>query len=126
MIDLISNILILVVMFFVLIKIADFFVVHSSKLGKYYGMSPFLVGITIVAIGSSLPELITSLGSFFFTSNYADFIVGTALGSNITNLLLAFGLYLALSNTFKLKNNQYFSISILAASASSSPSEPYI
>jgi cation:H+ antiporter len=91
---------------FLLLKIADIFLENAIKIGEYLHMSKILIGLTFVAIGSSAPELLTSLSSFFFTSNYPDFIIGTTIGSNITNILLAFGLFLFFSKKIKLNKQQ--------------------
>lgn len=73
-------------------------------------MSQLMIGLTIVAIGTSLPEMITSLLSILFTPNYSDFIIGTTMGSNITNILLAFALFLIAAKEFQIKKSEIFNI----------------
>ena len=54
-------IIILIAALFFLIKSADYFTDSAEKIGLYFGMSAFLVGVTIVALGTSIPELATSI-----------------------------------------------------------------
>ncbi|MCB0494643.1 MAG: calcium/sodium antiporter [Cyclobacteriaceae bacterium] len=62
----------------------------SIKIATYFGMSESLVGLTIVAIGTSLPELVTSIIATM--KNDTDIAVGNAVGSNIFNLLWILGI----------------------------------
>jgi cation:H+ antiporter len=67
------------------------FVVESSKdIALSLGMSETLVGLTIVSIGTSLPELITSLTAAY--NKKTDIAIGNAMGSNIFNILFILGL----------------------------------
>lgn len=80
---------------------SDMVVENASKLAKRFGMSQAMVGLTIVAIGTSLPELVTSIVAAIKKEN--DIAVGNVIGSNIFNALLILGatstiLPLSLSN----------------------------
>lgn len=67
------------------------FVVDSAKeIALSLGMSETLVGLTIVSIGTSLPELITSVTAAY--NKKTDIAIGNAIGSNIFNILLILGL----------------------------------
>lgn len=69
---------------------ADRFVYGSSALAKNFGISPMMIGLTIVAMGSSAPEIVVSaVASLNGNMNTA---VGNAMGSNITNVGLVLGL----------------------------------
>lgn len=69
---------------------ADRFVYGASAIAKNFGVSPMIIGLTIVAMGSSAPEIVVSaVASVSGNSNTA---VGNALGSNITNIALVLGL----------------------------------
>ncbi|MGS2721371.1 calcium/sodium antiporter [Paraglaciecola aestuariivivens] len=69
---------------------ADRFVFGASALAKNLGVSPMIIGLTIVAMGSSAPEImVAATASFNGATNTA---VGNALGSNITNVALVLGL----------------------------------
>lgn len=82
-------VLIFIVSMYVLIKSAEYFTEASAKLGSIMGVSQFLIGITIVSIGTSLPELLTSLIAVFYKSS--EIVIGDVIGSNITNILLVLG-----------------------------------
>jgi cation:H+ antiporter len=96
--------------FYIISKAADYFVDEAANIGTRHGMSKIMIGLTIVAIGTSLPEMITSLGSIFFTPNFSQFIIGTTLGSNITNILLAFGIFLIAAKKFYIQKDELFNI----------------
>lgn len=74
----------------ILVKSSDFFTEASEKIGLIFGISPFIIGVTIVAFGTSLPELITCLVSIFH--NTEEIVVGNIIGSNIANILLVIGI----------------------------------
>ncbi len=79
----------LILSFAVLIWCADRFVFGASALAKNLGAPPILIGLTIVAMGSSAPEMLVSGNAALL--NKTDTAVGNALGSNITNILLVLG-----------------------------------
>ncbi|MCA9353193.1 calcium/sodium antiporter [Patescibacteria group bacterium] len=83
-------ILILAASLFGLIKSADYFTEYSEKIGLMLGMSSFIVGATIVAIGTSLPELVSSL--FALGAGTTEFVADNIIGSNIANALLILGI----------------------------------
>ena len=68
---------------------ADFVVDSASYIAMAFGMSETLVGLTIVAIGTSLPELVTSLTALKKEEN--QLIIGNVIGSNIFNILFVLG-----------------------------------
>lgn len=72
-----------------LIKSSDYFTEAAEKLGLVIGIPQFIVGVTIVSIGTSLPELMTSLIAVF--RGVTEFVAGNAIGSNIANILLVIG-----------------------------------
>lgn len=69
---------------------ADRFVFGASALAKNIGVSPMIIGLTIVAMGSSAPEIMVAATASF--NGNTDTAVGNALGSNITNIALVLGL----------------------------------
>ena len=69
---------------------ADFLVKGSSNIAKKFHIPEMLIGLTIVALGTSAPELIITISSA--TSGANDLILGNAIGSNLCNLLLILGL----------------------------------
>lgn len=76
--------------FALLIKGADFLVNGASNIAKKFHIPEIIIGLTIVSIGTSLPELFISVISS--VQGHADMSVGNIIGSNITNLLLILGL----------------------------------
>ena len=83
------NVLLLIVGFLCLIKGADWFVDGASKLAARFGIPQLVIGLTIVAMGTSLPEAAVSIrGAMKGTAGIA---VGNALGSNIFNVLVILG-----------------------------------
>ncbi len=79
----------LIIGFIVLIKGADFFVDGASSIAKIAKMPTLLIGLTIVAFGTSAPEAAVSINAALRGSN--DIAVGNVIGSNVFNLLLAVG-----------------------------------
>ena len=73
----------------------DFVVKSASKIATDFGMSPTLVGLTICAIGTSLPELVTSVVAA--RKKQADMALGNVIGSNIFNILFVLGISTAIS-----------------------------
>ncbi len=69
---------------------ADFMVKGGSSLARIFGISPWIIGITIFAIGTSLPELVASLTASF--KQVHSISVGNIVGSNIFNILLVLGI----------------------------------
>lgn len=85
----------LLAIFFVLVGLvlliwsADRFVYGASSVARTAGISPMIIGLTIVAMGSSAPEMLVSASAAW--QGRLDTSVGNALGSNITNILLVIG-----------------------------------
>ncbi len=84
------NLLLLVAGFIILIKGADFLVAGASSIAKKYGISNLAIGLTVVAFGTSMPEMIVSLLAAVNGQNDAAF--GNVIGSNNFNLLFILGL----------------------------------
>lgn len=83
------NIVIFLVGLIVLSWSADRFVYGASALAKNIGISPMMIGLTIVAMGSSAPEIVVS--AIASANGNMNTAVGNALGSNITNIALVLG-----------------------------------
>ncbi len=80
---------ILFVSLFVLVKGSNWFIDSAEHIGLVVGIPSFVIGMTIVAFGTSLPELATSIASVL--QNQSEVVVANVVGSNITNILLVFG-----------------------------------
>lgn len=85
----ILNLLFLILGFILLIKGADFFVEASSSLGLKLNIPQIVIGLTIVSIGTSLPELFINIIASLNQNN--DIVLGNILGSNIFNILMILG-----------------------------------
>lgn len=83
------SICLLIVGFILLIKGADVFVDGSSSLASHFSVPKILIGLTIVAFGTSAPELAVSIQSMI--SGSGDIVLGNVVGSNIFNALLILG-----------------------------------
>lgn len=82
--------IILIVGFVLLIKGADWFVDGASGIADKFGIPQIIIGLTIVAFGTSAPEAAVSIAAGM--KNSADLAVGNVLGSNIMNILLILGI----------------------------------
>jgi cation:H+ antiporter len=96
------NIILLLVGFVALIKGADIFVDASSSIAKKFNIPSIIIGMTIVAMGTSLPELSVSVTSSLAGLN--DMSIANVTGSNIFNILIALGVC---STIGKLKISNY-------------------
>jgi len=98
----ILNIFLLIIGFVILIKGADVFVDGASSIAGNFKVSKMLIGLTIVAFGTSAPELAVSIKSMI--SGNQDIVFGNVIGSNILNILLILGTS-ALFHSLTVKNN---------------------
>jgi len=81
---------IFIVSLLALIKASEYFTDASEKIGIVLGIPDFIVGVTIASIGTSLPELISSI--FAVLEGSSEIVIGNVLGSNITNIFLVLGI----------------------------------
>ena len=88
--EIVTQIILLVVGFVLLIKGADWLVDGSSSVASHFKVSKQLIGLTIVAFGTGAPELAVSISSL--VSGNTDMLLGNVIGSNILNILLLIGL----------------------------------
>lgn len=95
------EIMLMIIGFFFLIKGADFIVKGAKDIAKRFHLSEILIGIVIVGIGTSLPEIIVTIKSTL-TGN-PDIIIGNSIGSSICNLLLVIGIA-SICNPIKIDN----------------------
>lgn len=84
------SILFILIGFALLIKGADFLVEGASNISKRFHIPEIIIGLTIVSIGTSMPELFVSITSAI--EGYPDMAVGNVVGSNACNMLLILGL----------------------------------
>lgn len=96
------NIALAVLGFVILIKCADFFVDGAASLAKNFKLSTTVIGLTIVAFGTSAPELAISFNSHL--TNNIDMLFGNVIGSSIGNILVILGIAI-LIKPFKIEND---------------------
>lgn len=94
-------IIIFIVALVALIKGSNWFTDASEEIGLWMGLSPFLIGVTIVSIGTSLPELASSIAAVLKGSS--DIVLGNVVGSNIANTLFVLGLAALITDKLKTK-----------------------
>jgi cation:H+ antiporter len=101
--ELVTTVCILAGALTVLVKGADYFVEGAKQLGASLGMSAFVIGVFIVGIGTSLPELASSVAAAL--SGSTEIVIANAVGSNITNILLIVGLLAAVGGRIVIKQD---------------------
>jgi len=88
---------------FILLKASQYFTDSAEKIGLMLGISHFIIGVTIVSIGTSLPELVSSIVAVIDDSS--EIVSGNVLGSNIANIFLILGIASIIGGRFKIKTN---------------------
>ena len=114
MLAMMQSIALLMVGFVLLIKGADFFVEGSSSVARALRIPSMIVGLTIVAMGTSLPELVTSVVAA--RKNEVDMAFGNVIGSNIFNILFILGVTAAISPVAFIMENVVDSILLVLVS----------
>ncbi len=87
--NMLISLVLLVVGFVLLVKGADWFVEGASGIAERFGIPQIVIGLTIVAMGTSLPEAAVSITSA--AKGSADITIGNIVGSNIMNVLIILG-----------------------------------
>lgn len=82
--------LVFVVALLVLLKASDTFTSATAQIGLSFGVSPFIIGATVVAGGTSLPELVSSV--IAVARGAPAIVVGNAVGSNVANIFIVLGI----------------------------------
>lgn len=87
----------------ILIKASEYFTKSAEQIGLSFGLPQFIIGVTIVAIGTSLPEIISSI--FAVLRNSSEIVIGNVVGSNIANIFLVLGVAVLINKKLVLKYN---------------------
>ncbi|MBD3842228.1 MAG: calcium/sodium antiporter, partial [Campylobacterales bacterium] len=93
------DIFIFVVAMSALIYGADFIIEQSEKIALHFGISPFMIGATLVAVGTSLPEMAASMSASYKGSG--DIAVANVIGSTIFNISLVLGAVFLIAKSIK-------------------------
>jgi cation:H+ antiporter len=88
------NLLIFIGALALLLTAANYFTNSAESIGKWLKLPPFVIGVFIVGIGTSLPELVS--GVLSVTKGASEIVSGNIIGANISNILLVTGLAVAL------------------------------
>jgi cation:H+ antiporter len=99
------DILIFIVSMGALIYGADFIVEQSEKVALHFGISPFVIGATLVAVGTSLPEMAVSMSASYKGSG--DIAVANVIGSTIFNISLVLGTVFLIAKSIKPKRDLF-------------------
>ncbi len=99
------DILIFLVSMGALIYGADFIVVQSEKIALYFNISPFVIGATLIALGTSLPEMAVSLSAS--VKGNGDIAVANVIGSTIFNISLVLGAVFLIAKKIKPKRDLF-------------------
>lgn len=94
--EFLALVLILAAGIVLLVKGADWFVSGASELAAKLGIPPLIVGLTVVAMGTSMPEAAVSISAVI--KGNADITIGNVVGSNILNILIILGLSAVISS----------------------------
>lgn len=87
----------------VLVQGSHYFTVAAERIGLWLGLAPYVIGVVIVATGTSLPELVSSaIGA---SRGASEIAVGNVIGSNITNICLILGLAAVLARSLPLDHD---------------------
>ena len=112
--ELTINIILLLAGIIILVWGANKFVDHASVIAKHLGVGELVIGLTLIAAGTSAPEVFVGISAVL--NGNEDIALGTAIGSNISNIALIFGvscLYLNTSSKTDLWNLMPFGLVIL-------------
>ena len=106
----------MVVGVFFLVKFCDLFVGSASAIAKKLHIAPMIIGLTVVAMGTSLPELAVSVSDSIgciIDGGNANVAIGNVVGSNLGNILLVLGLSIIFTPIIIKKSNLYKEFPIL-------------
>ena len=112
--ELATNISLLLLGISILVWGANKFVDHASVIAKHMGISDLVIGLTLIAFGTSAPEIFVGVSSII--NQNEEIALGTAIGSNISNIALIFGvscLYLTGPSKTQLWNFVPFGLSVI-------------
>lgn len=99
----VQSLVILAGALFVLVRGADVFVTGAKQVGASFGMSSFAIGVLIVGLGTSVPELASSLAAVL--NGTTEIVIANVVGSNITNILLIGGVLALLGGPIMISTN---------------------
>ena len=111
--DMLIQVLILIAGFVLLVKGADFFVDGSASIAAKFKIPQMIIGLTVVAMGTSAPEAAVSISAAL--SGSADITIGNIVGSNILNILIILGISSLIAVLVVKKSTVWIDIPIMTA-----------
>ena len=99
---------ILIVGFLFLVKGADWFVEGSASIARKFGIPQLIIGLTIVAMGTSMPEAAVSITAAM--QQNAGITIGNVVGSNILNIFIILGLTALITNVAIQRSTLFYEI----------------
>lgn len=96
-------IIVFIISMVALVKGADWFLENAEKIGLAAGLSPFIIGVTIIGLGTSLPELASSIAAVI--RGVTEIVPANAIGSNITNIFLVIGVAAIVGRRLSVKRS---------------------
>ena len=109
--EILNNIALLAMSFFMLAKGADFFVDGASEIAAKLKIPEIIIGLTIVAMGTSAPEAAVSISAAI--EGNASITIGNIVGSNILNILIILGISAAITNLAVSKDTSFVDIPVM-------------
>jgi len=103
--EIILWIVILLAALYTLNKAADYFTNYAEKFGIMFGLPAFVVGVTIVSFGTSLPELGTGIIAALKGGEATSLVIANIIGSNIANILLILGIASVIGYSIKVRKD---------------------
>ncbi len=100
--ELLIPIAIFIISLAALIGSAEFFTRAAERIGLHFGIPSFVVGVTIVALGTSLPELISSIVAV--NEGSSEIVIGNVVGSNIANIFLVLAFAAIIGKQLKISH----------------------
>lgn len=99
---------ILIVGFLFLVKGADWFVEGSASIARKFGIPQLIIGLTIVAMGTSMPEAAVSITAAM--QQNAGITIGNVVGSNILNIFIILGLTALITNVAIQRSTLFYDV----------------
>ena len=97
----------------ILVLGSELLISNSKSIAEKFNISKFVIGITILAFGTSLPELVVSISAMFNIPPQGDVVIGNVIGSNIANISLVLAA-IAIIKPIKLNMNNKLYFNLLA------------
>jgi cation:H+ antiporter len=90
----------------IMIKLSPYVIEYSASLGKILRVSPLVIGIVLIAFGTSIPEISTSISSSVL--GHGDINVGDTMGSSLSQITLIIGLCILISGSIEIDRKNLF------------------